>query len=97
MLFRSNLAWRAGNNRFGANLTLRYQSQSRDFQFTPAGALRAAMAERLLANIAADYRLNETWSVYGRIENVFGTPYEESFSFPAPGRAAYLGVRAAWP
>ena len=39
------------------------------------------------------YRVNEAWQVYGRVENVFDTRYEEPLGYNQPGFAAFLGVR----
>ncbi len=50
-----------------------------------------------LINLGADYRLNEIWQIYGRIENLLDQKYEEVFAFPAPGVAAYAGLRARFP
>jgi vitamin B12 transporter len=47
-----------------------------------------------LVNFGADYRINERWQVYGRVENLFDTEYQEVFSFLSPGRGVYAGVRA---
>jgi vitamin B12 transporter len=89
-----NLAWRSMNDMFGANLTVRYNGEQQDFQFTPLGSVRVPMDSYTLVNIGADYRINDTWQVYGRIENLFDTEYEEVFSFLSPGRGVYAGVRA---
>ena len=43
-----------------------------------------------------DYKLSDRFSIYGRVENLFGEDYEEVFSFAAPGRAAYGGVRVSF-
>ena len=89
-----NVAWRAIGDAFGANLTIRYQSEQRDFQFTPVATLRVPLKAVTLVNFGADYRLNQTWQFYGRVENLLDTKYEEVFAFPAPGRAFYVGIRA---
>jgi vitamin B12 transporter len=39
------------------------------------------------------FRVHRLVEVFGRIENLFGRSYEEAFGFPAPGRAAYAGIR----
>ena len=89
-----NVAWRSMDNRFGASLTVRYNGEQKDFQFTPLGSTRVTLDSYTLVNLGADYRINDRWQVYGRIENLFDTEYQEVFSFLSPGRAFYAGVRA---
>ena len=88
-----NVSWRAPDDRFGANLTVRYNGQQVDFQFTPLATLRVPMRAYTLVNLGADYRLDDTWQIYGRVENLFDEKYEEAFAFPAPGIAVYGGLR----
>ena len=47
-----------------------------------------------LVNFGADYKINDRWQVYGRVENIFDTEYQEVFSFLSPGRGVYAGLRA---
>ena len=82
------------DDRFGANLTVRYNGEQKDFQFTPLGSTRVTLDSYTLVNLGADYRINDRWQVYGRVENLFDTEYEEVFSFLSPGHAFYAGVRA---
>jgi vitamin B12 transporter len=88
-----NVSWRAADDRFGANLTLRYNGEQVDFQFTPAATLRVPMKAYTLLNLGADYRLDDNWQIYGRVENLLDEKYEEVFAFPAPGIAVYGGLR----
>lgn len=89
-----NIAWRSMDDRFGANLTVRYNGEQRDFLFTPAATIRAPLAAYTLLNLGADYRIDENWQVYGRIENLLDQRYQELLGFAAPGIAVYGGVRA---
>jgi vitamin B12 transporter len=88
-----NVSWRAPDDRFGANLTVRYNGQQVDFQFTPLATLRVPMKAYTLVNLGADCRLDDKWQIYGRVENLFDEKYEEAFAFPAPGIAVYGGLR----
>jgi vitamin B12 transporter len=47
-------------------------------------------------DVYSEYRLNETWKVHGRIENITDTRYQEVFNFGTTGRAFYAGVNATW-
>jgi vitamin B12 transporter len=47
-------------------------------------------------DIYAEYKLNQTFSIYARGENLANTRYEEVQNFGTPGRSVYAGVRATW-
>ncbi len=89
-----NVAWRAASDRYGANLTLRYNGEQTDNNFTLAGPARIALGAYTLVNIGADYRLNDMFDVYGRVENLFDDHYEEVYTIRTIGRAFYGGIRA---
>ena len=44
----------------------------------------------------AEYKINDTFSIYGRAENVTDIHYEEVKGFGTAGRSFYGGVRATW-
>lgn len=46
-----------------------------------------------VVNIAADYRVSETMSLFGRIDNLFNQEYEVPDGFEATGIGAFAGVR----
>jgi vitamin B12 transporter len=89
-----NVAWRSMDDMFGANLTVRYNGEQKDFQFTPFGSDRITLDSYTLVNLGADYKINDRWQIYGRLENLFDTEYQEVFSFLSPGRGVYAGLRA---
>jgi vitamin B12 transporter len=45
-------------------------------------------------NLAANFDLNEHWSVYGRINNLFDRKYEDPIGFLQPTIGAYAGIKA---
>jgi vitamin B12 transporter len=47
-----------------------------------------------LVDLTAAYDLSETVSVFARANNLLDEDYEQVFGFAAPGRSAYVGVRA---
>jgi vitamin B12 transporter len=68
-----------------------YVGPSRDFD-------RVSSADVILAgftvvNLAADYKLNETVNLFGRIDNVFDRRYQNPAGFEATGIGAYVGVK----
>ena len=89
-----NVSWRASDEKLGLNATVRYNGEQKDFQFTPVGSNRVNLPSYTLVNLGADYRINETWQLYGRVENLLDRKYEEVFSFRGVGRAFYAGIRA---
>ena len=91
-----NVSWRAMDDKYGANLTVRYNGEQKDFQFTPIGSTRVDMGDYTLVNLGADYRINDMWQFYGRVENLLDKKYEEVFSLRSPGRAFYAGIRATF-
>ena len=47
-------------------------------------------------DVSADYRVNDTLSVFARVENVTNARYEEIRDYASSGRAAYAGIKATW-
>jgi vitamin B12 transporter len=85
------------DERFSGTLTVRYNGRQRDVTFTdPTYATTpiVLLQEFVLVNLAADYRLNDRLSLFGRVENLFDERYEEVFSFAGAGRSAVGGLRA---
>lgn len=50
----------------------------------------------VLVDIRASYPINDKFSFYGRIENLFDEQYETIFRYGTPRRAAYAGVRLSY-
>ena len=44
-------------------------------------------------NLAASYRLTDTWSLFGRIENAIDSDYQSPDGFLRPGIGAYGGIK----
>ncbi len=88
-----NLGWRAASEVYGANLTLRYNGDMLDSNFTGRGASRVTLDSYTLVNLGLDWKFNDRTQVYGRIENLLDEDYEEVYTYATPGRAFYAGVR----
>lgn len=89
-----NISYVPQNQPFSATLTVRYNGRQRDYAFNPMyQRLLVDLKAYALVNLAARYDLTRTVQVYGRVENLFDTDYQEVFTFNTPGRAAYGGVR----
>jgi vitamin B12 transporter len=46
-----------------------------------------------LVNVSASYDITNCIQVYGRIDNVFDTEYEEAWGYATPGVSAYAGIK----
>lgn len=91
----ANLAWTAPENRAQATLTMRYNGAVRDSNFTnlPLGPF-ARLDDFVLVNLAGELALTAGVQLFARVENLADEDYEEVFTYRAPGRTAYAGVRA---
>ncbi|MDB5510864.1 MAG: hypothetical protein JWR08_347 [Enterovirga sp.] len=47
-------------------------------------------------DIYAEYKIDNTWKVFGRVENVTDTRYQEILNYGTTGRAAYAGLSVTW-
>jgi vitamin B12 transporter len=47
-------------------------------------------------DVYAEYKINQTFSVYARGENLTNARYEEVMNYGTPGRSAYAGIKATW-
>lgn len=47
-------------------------------------------------DVYSEYKIDETWRVFGRIENLTNTRYQEVLNYGTTGRAAYAGLSVTW-
>jgi vitamin B12 transporter len=90
----ANLTWRAPGDRGSATLTVRYNADMTDSDFSAFPARTVTLRAFTLVNLAGAWRLNPKIELFGRIENLAGARYQEVYGFNTPGRAAYAGLRA---
>jgi vitamin B12 transporter len=64
----------------------------RDF-FFPSGVTLAPYAK---LDFLASYKVNDTLTVFGRVENITNARYEEVFNYGVAGRAYYGGIKTTW-
>ncbi len=55
--------------------------------------IREKIGGYTVLNLAASYKLTETWSLFGRIENATDTNYQSPDGFLRPGIGAYGGIK----
>lgn len=84
------------SKRLGLTLDANYVGSSDDTFFPPfpEPSQTVTLDDYLLVNIGGSYRVNETISLYGRVENLLDETYENLFGFATPGIGAYAGFRA---
>jgi vitamin B12 transporter len=59
----------------------------------PGTFLQVPAEDFLVLRLVADWEINETWSIYGRVENLLDETYASAAGYPTLGRAGYLGVK----
>jgi vitamin B12 transporter len=64
----------------------RYSYRNEDGRLAPYARL----------DIYADYRINDTFSVYARAENLTDAKYQEVLDYGTAGRSFYAGLKATW-
>ncbi len=76
---------------FNANLLYvgSWTDGNRDFSI-----LRLRAPGYTTANIAANYDINENFSVYGRVDNLLDEKYQNPVGFLQPGRGFFAGIKA---
>ena len=47
-------------------------------------------------DLYADYKIDETFGVFARAENLTDARYEEVLGYGTAGRSIYAGLRATW-
>jgi vitamin B12 transporter len=88
-----NVGWRGVGERLGLNVTVRYNGEQLDSNFTGVGPSRIALGEYTLANLDADFALTDKTQIYGRIENAFDEDYTEIYTYRTDGRGACVGAQ----
>lgn len=68
-----------------------------DFALPPFGDnAPTVLGDYVTVNLAGHYNLNDRWQLFGRLDNLFDTKYQEVFGFGTPGISAYGGVNWYW-
>ena len=92
----STFAFASGRGRVHVGLDFNGQQDDIELIFaTPVDRIR--LDRFILVNIAADFALTRRWQLYGRIENLFDTDYQEQFSYAGRGRSVLAGFELRLP
>ena len=67
-------------------------TSSRDLNGNPVSKL----PDYFLLNLAGSWNLSDKVELYGRIDNVLDTWYEEVWAYATPGRSAYAGIKVSF-
>lgn len=87
--------FRSGNERLRVTLTGDYGGTQDDIFFPPFPnpAEIVKLQSYWLLDLAANYQLTPSVSIFARGTNLLDEDYEQVFGFQTPGRAGFLGVR----
>lgn len=91
-----NLAYVDPGDAFSATLSVRYNGAMTDNNFTASGGPVVELAAFTLVNLGGEVRLSDSVRLFARVENLFDADYEEVYTYRAPGRAAFIGLRAGF-
>ncbi len=64
-----------------------------DEDFNSYPAARVQLKNYSIVNLAASYQLNDQIKIYGRVDNLFNTYYEEILGYATPGLSAFAGIK----
>jgi vitamin B12 transporter len=88
-----NVGWTSPAQTFGTHLTVRYNGSMIDSNFYDVGPSPVPMDAFTLVNVGFDWRFSDKVQFYGRVENALDERYEEVYTYVAPGRGFFGGVR----
>ena len=91
-----NLSYLADGGAWSATLTVRYNGEMTDSNFTNFGPYPAVLDSFTLVNLGGDVRVTDSVRAYARVENLTDETYEEVYTFATPGRAFYAGIKAGF-
>ena len=82
------LNWQA-TDKFQTGLYVLYNGEATDFGGTP-------LDDFIRVDLTASYAIDETLTIYGRIDNLFDEQYQYVNGYGTPGISAFGGVRATF-
>jgi len=89
-----NLDYRLPGDRANFNLGILYTGAQKDWAFDAAFNRQVVdLKPFVLVNLAGAYQVNDNVGVYARLENLLDTQYQEVYTYGAPGRAGYAGLK----
>lgn len=81
------------NEKLSTNLEIIYTGIREDINFDTFPFERINLGDFTLVNFSTSYKLNDLFSLTGRVHNLFDKNYEEIFGYNVAGRSIYGGFR----
>ena len=76
-------------------LNVHYITDSRDYDY-PTSSVVKDIKGYSTVNLTTNYKVNQTWGVYGRLDNLLNKHYELIDGYGEPGMGLYAGVKASY-
>lgn len=77
------------------NLSYRFAGERRDNDFSTWPATPVTLDGYGIVNVAANWKITPNIQLFGRVDNLFDTNYEEILGYGTVGITGYLGIRVA--
>jgi vitamin B12 transporter len=90
---RVDLTYLFGNGRGTFNVAAVYNGNMRDRNFGTFPATVVTLNDYWLVSSALTYKVSQGVELFGRVENLLDTKYEEVSGYNTPGIAAFAGVK----
>jgi vitamin B12 transporter len=81
------------NNKANINAEVIFAGESDDKDFSQFPSQRVKLKSYSIVNLAASYKIFEFLQLYGRVENLFDTDYEQVLGYATPGLSGYTGIK----
>jgi len=81
------------NDKANVNGEIIYVGERDDKDFSQFPVQRVKLKAYSIVNLAASYKILEFLKIYGRVENLFDTGYEEVLGYATPGLSGYAGLK----
>ena len=86
--------WSSRDGRLELNANLSYTGTRNDDYWPPSFIKETVeLGAYKLMSVAATWRVDDATRLYTRIDNLFGTSYEDVYGYNTPGTGAYVGLR----
>jgi vitamin B12 transporter len=89
----ANLIAYGESDRFGWGASLAYVGSRTDTDFDLFPARMVRLGDYLLASLRVAYRILPRLEAYARVENAFGSDYQDVVGFNTPGQTIHAGLR----
>ena len=77
------------------NLSFRFSGERRDNDFSTWPSTPVTLDGYGIVNVAGNWKITPNFQLFGRIDNLFDTKYEEILGYGTVGMTGYLGIRVA--